>query len=93
MFVKGVDVISSKLENINLDIQNKMQPKGDRPPICPKNQLPLLHLTPVGGQKKTEVNTKEAGNPCLLQPHHDIPPTPPPQTNPQPHEFFPQRIG
>ncbi|XP_059053676.1 uncharacterized protein LOC131847963 [Achroia grisella] len=94
MFVKGVDIISSKLEHISLDIQNKMQPKADRQPVCPKNQLPLLHLTPVKGQKNGEVDMQqETGDPCLLKPQHDIPPTPPPQTNPQPLEFFPQRIG
>ncbi|XP_052748724.1 uncharacterized protein LOC128200193 [Galleria mellonella] len=94
MFVQGVDVLSSTLENISLDIQNKMQPKTNKTPVCPKGQLPLLHLTPVGGEKNTDVNSQqETENPCLLKPHYDMPPTPPPQTNPQSFEFFPQRIG
>ncbi|KAL0881692.1 hypothetical protein ABMA27_001499 [Loxostege sticticalis] len=94
MFINGVEVISSRLENISL-IQKTMQPKSERPPVCPKGQLPLLHLTPSGNAQKKSEGSPNHGtdNPCLLKPHHDIPPTPPPQTKAQPLEFFPQRIG
>ncbi|XP_075975915.1 uncharacterized protein LOC142976438 [Anticarsia gemmatalis] len=95
MFVNGELVITSKLENINLNIEkSNMQPKADRPPVCPKGQLPQLHLTPSGGgQKRGDGTQQGANNPWLLKPQHDIPPTPPPQADPQPLEFFPQRIG
>lgn len=70
-----------------------MQPKSEKPPLCPKGQLPQLHLTPPGGQKKLDGIAQGSTNPMLLKPQHDIPPTPPPQTQPQPLEFFPQKIG
>nr|XP_053605240.1 uncharacterized protein LOC128672244 [Plodia interpunctella] len=94
MFMNSVETINSKLENISLDIQNKMHPKADRPPVASKNQLPQLHLTPSEcAQKRTDNSSPRAVNPCLLKPQHDIPATPPPQTNPQTLEFFPKRIG
>lgn len=67
-----------------------MQPKAEVPPMCPKSKLPLLHLTPSGGQKKIEGATPQSkSNPWLLKPPLDIPPTPPPQSKVQHHEFFP----
>ncbi|CAB3235653.1 unnamed protein product [Arctia plantaginis] len=93
MFVSDLD-ITAQLENINIRIdKDNMQPKADRPPVCPKGQLPQLHLTPsVGGQKRSDVSQQTSNNPWLLKPQHEIPPTPPPQADPQPPEFFPQRI-
>lgn len=71
-----------------------MQPKSDRPPVAATGQVPQLHLTPSGGgQKRVDGSPQSGNNPWLLKPQHEIPPTPPPQTNPQPLEFFPQRIG
>lgn len=72
-----------------------MHPKNEKPPSCPRNQLPQLHLTPSGGGQKRPDGETPSGvnNPWLLKPQHEIPPTPPPQTVPQPLEFFPQRIG
>ncbi|KOB74640.1 Uncharacterized protein OBRU01_09048 [Operophtera brumata] len=70
-----------------------MQPKAERPPVCPKTQLPQLHLTPSGGgQKISDSLSSPPGtlNPLLLKPQHDIPATPPPQPR---SEFFPQRKG
>lgn len=93
MFVNDNNNIVCRLENIHLSVQNKMQPKSEKPPMCPKGQLPQLHLTPPGGQKKMDSTAQGTANPLLLKPQHDIPPTPPPQTKPQPLEFFPQRIG
>ncbi|RVE43961.1 hypothetical protein evm_011393 [Chilo suppressalis] len=95
MFVNGLEVISTRLEHISLDIQSKMHPKSERPPVCPKNRLPELHITPSSNtQKKCESRpNSEMDCSSLLKPHHDIPATPPPQNNPQPLEFFPQRIG
>lgn len=71
-----------------------MQPKSERPPVGPKSQLPQLHLTPSGGgQKRGDGTQQGTNNPWLLKPQHDIPPTPPPQAESHPLEFFPQRIG
>ncbi|CAG4970472.1 unnamed protein product [Parnassius apollo] len=71
-----------------------MQPIPERPPICPKTQLPHLHLTPSdAGQKKTDGSPLGTDNPWLLKPQHDIPATPPPQKNQQSVNFFQQRIG
>ncbi|CAD0200387.1 unnamed protein product [Chrysodeixis includens] len=93
MFVNGEHLIISKFEKISLNPNINMQPKADRPPVCPKN-LPQLHLTPSGGGQKRGDGSQQGGsNPWLLKPQHDIPATPPPQANPQPMEFFPQRIG
>lgn len=76
-----------------LFLEDIMQPKAERPPVCPKGQLPQLHLTPsVGGQKRNDVPQQTSNNPWLLKPQHEIPPTPPPQADSQPPEFFPQRI-
>lgn len=95
MFVNGELAITSQLENISLNIEkNNMQPKSDRPPMCPKSQLPQLHLTPSGGgQKRSDGIQQGSNSPWLLKPQHVMPPTPPPQTDPKPLEFFPQRIG
>uniref|UniRef100_A0A2A4JLV6 Uncharacterized protein n=1 Tax=Heliothis virescens TaxID=7102 RepID=A0A2A4JLV6_HELVI len=92
MFVNGEYLIASQLERISLNIDRNMQPKSDRPPVGAK--LPQLHLTPSGGGQKRNDGTPQSGsNPWLLKPQHEIPPTPPPQANPQPMDFFPQRIG
>ncbi|XP_048477581.1 uncharacterized protein LOC125488612 [Plutella xylostella] len=93
MFVNGVQVISSRLENITLDI-SKMQPKPERP-VVSKADVPKLHLTP-SHLSSTRVHCspeQTLSNPCLLKPQHEIPPTPPPQANTQPPEFFPKRFG
>ncbi|XP_022825782.1 proline-rich protein HaeIII subfamily 1-like [Spodoptera litura] len=93
MFVNGERFITSQFERISLNIDRNMQPKADRP-VGPKSEPPQLHLTPSGGaQKRNEVSPQPGSNPWLLKPQHEIPPTPPPQANPQPLEFFPQRIG
>lgn len=95
MFMNGVEVISSRLEHIGLNIQKNMQPKSERPPVCPKGQLPLLHLTPSDtAQRKGDGSPNlKADNPCLLKPNHDIPATPPPQTKSQHIAFFPKKTG
>ncbi|CAH2040548.1 unnamed protein product, partial [Iphiclides podalirius] len=96
MFVNGVEFISSRLENIslNLNYQRNMQPMSERPPLCPKAQPPHLHLTPSdGGQKKTDGSPQGTDNPWLLKPQHEIPATPPPQRSQEAINFFPQRIG
>ncbi|CAG9787224.1 unnamed protein product [Diatraea saccharalis] len=92
MFVNGLEVISTRLEHIRLDIKDNMQPKSDRPPVCPNNRLPQLHITPSSNtQKKDNHTNHDTDSTSLLKPHHDIPATPPPQTKSQ--SFFPQRIG
>ncbi|XP_045767562.1 uncharacterized protein LOC123868925 [Maniola jurtina] len=98
MFVNGVDVISSRLNNIALDslnIQTNMHPKAEKAPTCEKNPLPLLHLTPTNASHRKSDGTPQQGtdNPWLLKPQHEIPPTPPPKTDQKPVNFFPQRIG
>lgn len=90
MFVNGEEQITQRLKHIHLDTNSSMQPKAEVPPMCPKSKLPLLHLTPSGGQKKIEGATPQSkSNPWLLKPPLDIPPTPPPQSKVQHHEFFP----
>ncbi|CAH2267409.1 uncharacterized protein LOC120626695 [Pararge aegeria] len=98
MFVNGVEVISSRLNNISLNSlnsQNNMHPNADKPPACEKTPLPVLHLTPTtANQRRSDGSPQDAtDNPWLLKPQHEIPPTPPPKTDQKPVNFFPQRIG
>ncbi|XP_073952380.1 uncharacterized protein [Choristoneura fumiferana] len=89
MFVNGVDVISKGLDNVQLNFTT-MQPKSERPPVCPKAKLPVLHLTP--SEKKADGSPHQSSdNPWLLKPQHEIPPTPPPQT--EPVQIYPERMG
>ncbi|XP_063548055.1 uncharacterized protein LOC134755430 [Cydia strobilella] len=89
MFGNGVDAISNRLDNINLNYTT-MQPKAERPPVCPKTKLPLLHLTP--SEKKVDGSPHQGVNdPWLLKPNHDIPSTPPPQV--ESIQMYPERTG
>ncbi|KPJ19425.1 hypothetical protein RR48_11052 [Papilio machaon] len=92
MFVNGVQAISSRLENLKLDYQRTMQPMSERPPVCPKTQLPHFQLTPSDAGQKKDGSPQATENPWLLKPQHEIPATPPPQTK-QTGNFFQQRIG
>lgn len=72
-----------------------MHTKTEKPPACPTQKLPTLHLTPSGNQQKKSENIQNSftTNPTLLRPHHEIPSTPPPQSDSKPLDFFPQRFG
>lgn len=91
MFINSDRQITDGLKNISLKVENNMHPKSEKPPVCPKSQLPQLHLTPSAGGPKKPDNEIQTGsnNPWLLKPQPEIPATPPPQTKPQPLEFFP----
>ncbi|CAH2085550.1 unnamed protein product [Euphydryas editha] len=99
MFVNGVEVISSRLNNISLDtfdISANMHPNTEKTGVCEKSRLPpALHLTPSStNQKRVDGSpAQRIDNPCLLKPEHEIPPTPPPQADPEPTNFFQKRIG
>ncbi|XP_072929177.1 uncharacterized protein [Epargyreus clarus] len=94
MFVDSVDVINCRLENININVQNNMHPKSNRPPTCPKTQVPHLNITlSTANQRRTDGSPQQgAENPWLLKPQHEIPPTPPPQVDEQTGNFF-KRAG
>ncbi|XP_045496334.1 uncharacterized protein LOC123694807 [Colias croceus] len=94
MFINGVEVINSRLENITLNHleQNEMHPNSEKPP-SPKAKLPLLHLTPSGSNERKEgTPPQKIDNPWLLRVQDNIPNTPPPRTE-KPSNFFPHRIG
>ncbi|XP_047531753.1 uncharacterized protein LOC125067292 [Vanessa atalanta] len=99
MFVNGVQVISSRLNNItltSLSIQGNMHQNNEKTEVCQKGRLPpMLHLTPSGtNQKRVDSSPhQKIDNPWLLKPQHEIPPTPPPQADQKPASFFQQRIG
>ncbi|XP_041989185.1 uncharacterized protein LOC121740518 [Aricia agestis] len=96
MFVNSVEVISSKLNNINLDYninldRSNMHPKETH--VCGKNQLPLLNITPSNTSQKGSEGSSSVNNPYLLKPNHVIPATPPPQIERKSDNVFLQRIG
>ncbi|CAG9579712.1 unnamed protein product [Danaus chrysippus] len=72
-----------------------MRPNTEKPPTCEASKMPpLLHLTPSTTTQRGDFSPVQGvDNPCLLKPQHDIPPTPPPQTDSKPNNFFPQKIG
>lgn len=92
MFVNSVQSINSRLETLHLSVSN-MQPKTEKPTPCHTPSLPTLHLTPSGTHQRKCENLQSTTSPWLLRPNHEIPSTPPPQTDPKPLDFFPKRFG
>ncbi|VVC92537.1 unnamed protein product [Leptidea sinapis] len=96
MFVNGVEIINTRLENISIDSGDvsEMDSQSKNSTINSKGKLPVLDIPPSPSIqiKDTDQTPQRIENPWLLRVQNDIPSTPPPKVE-KPGGFFPQRIG